>query len=74
MDEVLEVAEVAADFGLGGVVKWLLGLVGVLLILGGAGLWLLTDMGLFVVPAALMAVGLLLVVAPVVLLFAAELF
>ncbi|WP_436925998.1 hypothetical protein [Halosimplex amylolyticum] len=74
MDEVFEVAELATDFGLGGVVRWLLGIVGVLLILAGAGLWLLTDMSLLVVPAALMAVGLLLVVAPVVLLFAAELF
>ncbi|MFC7141455.1 hypothetical protein ACFQMA_16650 [Halosimplex aquaticum] len=74
MDEVFEVAELATDFGLGGILRWLLGLVGVALILGGAGLWLLTDMGLLVLPAALMAIGLLLVVAPVVLFLAAELF
>ncbi|ELZ27489.1 hypothetical protein C475_06205 [Halosimplex carlsbadense 2-9-1] len=67
MDEVLDVAEVAADFGLEGVFRAILGLVGVLLILGGLGLWLLTDMGLLVLPAALMIVGVLLLVAPVVL-------
>ncbi|WP_459193127.1 hypothetical protein [Halosimplex sp. J119] len=73
MDEVLEVAELAADFGLGGVVRVLLGLVGLALLLGGAGLWLLTDAGLLVLPAALMAVGLLLLVAPAVLFLAADL-
>jgi hypothetical protein len=67
MDEVLEVAEVAADFGLEGVFRLILGLVGFLLLLGGLGLWLLTDMGLLVLPAVLMVVGVLLMVAPVVL-------
>jgi len=67
MDEVLEVAEVAADFGLEGVFRLILGIVGFLLVLGGLGLWLLTDMGLLVLPAVLMVVGVLLMVAPVVL-------
>jgi hypothetical protein len=67
MDEVLEVAEVAADFGLEGVFRLILGLVGFLLLLGGLGLWLLTDMGLLVLPAVLMVGGVLLMVAPVVL-------
>jgi hypothetical protein len=67
MDEVLEVAEVAADFGLEAVFRLILGLVGFLLLLGGLGLWLLTDMGLLVLPAVLMVGGVLLMVAPVVL-------
>ncbi|WP_436932785.1 hypothetical protein [Halosimplex halobium] len=67
MDEVLEVAEVAADFGLEGVFRLILGLVGFLLLVGGLGLWLFTDMGLLVLPAVLMVVGVLLMVAPVVL-------
>jgi len=73
MDEVLEVAEVAADFGLEGVFRMILGLVGVLLILVGLGLWLLTDTGLLVLPAVLMLVGVVLVVAPVVLFAVADL-
>jgi len=67
MDEVLEVAEVAADFGLEGVFRLILGIVGFLLVLGGLGLWLLTDTGLLVLPAVLLVVGVLLMVAPVVL-------
>ncbi|QLH79698.1 hypothetical protein HZS55_21435 [Halosimplex rubrum] len=73
MDEVLEVAEVAADFGLGGVFRAILGLVGFLLVLGGLGLWLLTDMGLLVLPAVLLVVGALLMVAPVVLFVVGDL-
>jgi len=73
MDEVLEVAEVAADFGLEGVFRMILGLVGFLLVLGGLGLWLLTDMGLLVLPAVLMVVGVLLMVAPVVLFVVGDL-
>jgi len=73
MDEVLEVVDVAADFGLEGVVRWLLGAVGLLLLLGGLGLWLFTEMGLLVLPAGMIVVGLVLVVAPSVLFFLAEL-
>ncbi|WP_436907898.1 hypothetical protein [Halosimplex marinum] len=73
MDEVLEVAEVAADFGLEGVFRLILGLVGFLLLVGGLGLWLLTDMGLLVLPAVLMVVGVLLMVAPVVLFVVGDL-
>ncbi|MFC7027634.1 hypothetical protein ACFQJ5_08570 [Halomicroarcula sp. GCM10025324] len=73
MDEVLDVVDVVADSGLEGIVTWLLRLVGLLAVLAGLGLWLLTDMGLLVVPALLVVVGLVLLVAPSVLLLAAEL-
>jgi len=73
MDEALEVVDLVADFGLEGVVTWLFRLVGLLAVLAGIGLWLLTDMGLFVVPAVLVAGGLVLLVAPGVLLALAEL-
>ena len=73
MDEALEVVDLLADSGLEGALSWLLRIVGVLAILAGAGLWLLTDMGLLVVPAALMGAGLVLLVVPSVLLAVAEL-
>ncbi|WP_251330879.1 hypothetical protein [Haloplanus pelagicus] len=73
MDEVLDVVDVVADSGFEGVLTWLLRLVGLLAVLAGVGLWLLTDMGLLVVPALLMVVGLVLLVAPTVLLAFAEL-
>ncbi|MFD1586988.1 hypothetical protein ACFR9U_08330 [Halorientalis brevis] len=63
MDEALEVLEVAEQFGLDGVVSWVLRAVGFLLVLAGLGLWLFTDAGLLVVPAALLVVGVLLLVA-----------
>jgi hypothetical protein len=64
MDEILEVAEVAADFGLEGVMAWIVRLIGLLALLAGAGMWLVAEMSLLVLPAALMAVGLVLLVAP----------
>ncbi|MFC7020178.1 MULTISPECIES: hypothetical protein [Haloarcula] len=73
MDEVLDVVDVAADSGFEGIVAWLLRLVGLVAVLAGLGLWLFTEMGLFVVPAVLVLVGLVLLVAPLVLLLAAEL-
>ena len=73
MDEALEVAEVVADSPLEGAVVWLLRLLGALAILAGLGLWLLTDAGLLVLPALLVVVGVVLVVAPSVLLALAEL-
>jgi len=72
MDEVLEVVDVVADSGFEGIVAWLLRLVGLVAILAGLGLWLFTEMGLLVVPALLIVGGLVLVVAPSVLLLAAE--
>lgn len=72
MDEALEVADAFADSELGGVVTWLLRLVGLLALLAGAGLWLFTEAGLLFVPAALMLVGVVLLVAPSVLLALAE--
>lgn len=72
MDEVLEVVDVVADSGFEGIVIWILRLVGLVAVLAGLGLWLLTDMGLLVVPALLIVAGLVLLVAPSVLLLAAE--
>jgi hypothetical protein len=73
MDEALEVVDVVADSGFEGVLTWLLRLLGLLVVLSGVGLWLFTDMGLLVVPALLMLVGAVLLVAPSILLFLAEL-
>jgi hypothetical protein len=73
MDEALEVVDHLADAGLEGAVTWLVRLVGLLALLCGLGLWLLTDAGLLVVPALLLVVGLVLLVAPSVVLAAAEL-
>lgn len=73
MDEALEVVEVVADSELEGAFVWLLRILGVVAVLAGLGLWLLTDMGLLVLPALLIVVGLVLLVAPQILLFLAEL-
>jgi hypothetical protein len=73
MEDVLEVVDVAADLGLEGVFAWILRVVGLLALLGGLGLWLVADMGLLVLPAALMVVGLVLLVAPSILLALTEL-
>jgi hypothetical protein len=73
MDEVLEVADVIADSGLEGAFTWLLRIVALVAILAGVGLWLFTDMGLLVLPAALMAVGVVVMLAPEVLFALAEL-
>ncbi|WP_327052556.1 hypothetical protein [Halomicrococcus gelatinilyticus] len=73
MDEVLEVADVIAESGLEGALTWLLRVVALMVILAGVGLWLFTDMGLLVLPAALMAVGVVVMVAPEVLFTLAEL-
>jgi hypothetical protein len=73
MDELLEVVDLFADSGLEGIVTWLLRVVGILLLLGGVSLWLFTDMGLLVIPAVLLLLGGVLVLAPSVLLAVAEL-
>ncbi|WP_135826824.1 hypothetical protein [Halorussus ruber] len=73
MDEALEVVDLLADSGLEGVVTWLFRLLGLVVVLAGVGLWLFTDMGLLVIPALLIVVGLVLLVAPSVLLALAEL-
>lgn len=73
MDEVLELVDVLADLGLEGVFTWLLRVVGILAILAGLGLWLLTESGLLVMPAVLIVVGLLLVGIPELLLAFVEL-
>lgn len=72
MDEVLEVVDIVADSGFEGIVTWLFRLAGLVLLLAGLGMWLFTEMGLLVVPALLMLAGLVLLVAPSVLLLVAE--
>jgi hypothetical protein len=72
MDEVLEVLEVAEVFGLDGVVSWLFRIVGFLVVLAGLGLWLFTDMGLLVLPAAMIVVGVLLMIGGEVLVELAD--
>jgi hypothetical protein len=62
-----------ADSGLECVVTLFLRLVGLLAVLAGISRWLFTEMGLPVVPALLIAVGVVLLVAPSVLLALAEL-
>jgi hypothetical protein len=73
MDEVLDVAEVVADSGLEGAIVWLFRILGLLLVLAGLGLWLLTEATLLWLPAVLLLVGVVLLVAPQVLLFLVEL-
>lgn len=72
MDEALEVLDLVADSGLDGVVTWLLRLLGLLAVLAGVSLWLFAEVGLLV-PALLVGSGLVLLVAPSILLALAEL-
>lgn len=74
MDEALEAAEVVADSELEGAVVWLLRVVGILLILAGLGLWLLTEAGLLWLPAIAIVVGLALATIPGLLFQLLELF
>jgi len=74
MDDVLELVDLVADSELEGVFVWLLRLVGVVAVVAGLGLWLLTDMGILVLPLVLIVVGITLLVVPSVLLSIAELF
>ncbi|MEZ3114387.1 hypothetical protein RYH80_00400 [Halobaculum sp. MBLA0147] len=73
MDEILDVVDLLADSGLEGIVTTVLRLLGLVALLGGLGLWLLTDAGLLFLPAGLMLVGVVLLVVPSVLLALAEL-
>lgn len=73
MDEALEVVEVLADSGLEEALAWILRILGVVAILAGLGMWLFTDAGLLVLPAALILLGVLLLVIPQVLLALTEL-
>jgi len=72
MDEALEVVDVVADSGFEGLIAWALRIAGLLAILAGLSLWLGTEMGLLVIPALLILGGLVLLVAPSVLLVLAE--
>ncbi|MBZ6493739.1 hypothetical protein [Natrinema longum] len=74
MDDALEVVDIIAESELEGLFVWILRLVGLVAVLSGLGLWLLTDMGLLVLPLVLMVGGLVLLVVPSILLSVAELF
>lgn len=74
MDDALELVDVVADSELEGAFVWLLRLVGLLAVAAGLGLWLLTDMGLLVLPLLLIVGGLALLIVPGLLLSVAELF
>ncbi|WP_226021494.1 hypothetical protein [Halomicrobium salinisoli] len=73
MDEALEVLDVVADAGLEGAVVWLFRLLGLLLVVAGLGVWLLTESGVLLLPALLIVAGVVLLVVPQVLLAVAEL-
>lgn len=73
MDEALDVVDVLADSGLEGAITWLLRVVGLVALLAGLGLWLLTDAGLLVLPAVLIVAGLVLLLVPSILLALTEL-
>ncbi|MFB6113576.1 MAG: hypothetical protein ABEJ58_05675 [Halodesulfurarchaeum sp.] len=73
MDEVLEIVDVFADSGFESVLSWALRLLGILVVVAGLGLWLFTDMGIFILPALLIVVGLVLLAVPGLLLGLLEL-
>ncbi|WP_256403375.1 hypothetical protein [Halorubrum salinum] len=72
MDELLDAVDLVADLGFESVVAWLIRAVGLVSLLGGLALWLLTETGLLWIPAGLIAVGLVLLVVPSLLLALAE--
>ncbi|MFB6233417.1 MAG: hypothetical protein ABEH61_04080 [Haloarculaceae archaeon] len=73
MDEIFEVVDIAADFGFRGVIVALLTVFGIVAVIAGFGLWLLTDAGLLVLPALLIIGGGVLTIAPGLVLVAVEL-
>jgi hypothetical protein len=73
MDEALEVVDLLADSGFEGVIVWLLRLLGVVAIVAGVGLWLLTEVTVLLC-GGLILVGFVLVVVPGLLVAAVELF
>lgn len=73
MDDALEIVDVLADAGLEEEFAWLFRILGILAVLAGLGLWLLTDMGLLIPPAALIVLGVVLLVIPQILLALTEL-
>lgn len=72
MDEILEVVDTVADSGFEGIIIWILRLIGVVAFFAGLGLWLLTEMGLLVLPLVLIVGGIVLLVAPSIVLMLAE--
>lgn len=72
MDELLDVLDLLGDSGLEGVITWVFRIIGVLAILAGLGVWLFTDLTLFI-PVILIVGGLFLVAIPGILLELTEL-
>lgn len=66
MDEILDVAELFVDLGLGELIAWLLRIVGVISLVAGVVVFLATDITV-VVPVALVVVGLVLLFIPTIL-------
>lgn len=73
MEDALEIVDVLADAGLEEEFVWLFRILGILALVAGLGLWLLTDMGLLILPAALIVLGIVLLVVPQILLTLTEL-
>lgn len=67
MDEILEVAELAADSGLEEAFAWLFRIAGFLCILAGIGVWLFVDVTILV-PIGLVVLGVVLLLIPELLL------
>jgi hypothetical protein len=74
MDEILDLVDTLADSGFEGVVIWILRFIGIVALLAGLGLWLLTEMGILVLPLVLLVGGLVLLIAPSIVLVFAEVF
>ena len=67
MDELLDVLDLFADSEFEGLLTWVFRLFGILAVLAGIGIWLVTDITLLI-PAVLIVAGLLLIVIPGVVL------
>lgn len=71
MDELLDVVDFLADAGFEGFLTWLLRIIGVIAIVAGIAVWLVTDLSV-IIPAALIVGGLLLLVIPGILIALTE--
>jgi len=63
MDEALDLVELVADLGFSGSLKWLLRLLGLILVVAGIAVYLIADVGV-VVPVLLVTAGMVLIVIP----------
>jgi hypothetical protein len=74
VDEILDLVDTLADSGFEGVVIWIFRFIGIVALLAGLGLWLLTEMGILVLPLVLIVGGFVLLIAPSIVLVFAEVF